>query len=285
MAKRRMFSPDVVGSDAFVDMPMSAQALYFHMCLNADDDGFIARPKQICRMVGANEDDLKILIAKRFLLVFSSSVAVIKHWLIHNVIRADLYVETTYKSEKLTLGLNEYGAYTELRDGVTALRHIEEPEWLKRRRGDKKTTGVEPQSEHLRTADVPQTVHNRLVGKVRLGKVTTNTYVDQNVKTERQKSEQALFYILVKKLGYNETTRFTESRKLRLRNRMKTYTPKELAIAADALGNDAYMQGDNDSSKRYGNIDYLLRSDEIIEKYLMDESVIPGEKIDVSKYI
>ena len=165
-----MFSPDIVSSDAFVDMPMSAQALYFHLCLNADDDGFIGRPKQICRMVGANDDDLKILFAKRFLLAFKSGVAVIKHWLVHNLIRADLYNETTYKQEKNTLGLNEFGAYTELRPGVSPLRRIEEPQWLKRRRSSNDSKGLKPQTEHNSTNSVPQTVHNRHVGKERLGK-------------------------------------------------------------------------------------------------------------------
>lgn len=90
-----MFSPDIVDSDAFLDMPTSSQLLYFHLGMRADDDGFV-NPKKIMRMVGANGDDLKVLLTKRFLLPFESGVVVIKHWLIHNLIRKDRYKETMY---------------------------------------------------------------------------------------------------------------------------------------------------------------------------------------------
>lgn len=156
MAQRRMFSPDIVDSDAFLDMSPSAQNLYFHLGMRADDDGFVGNPKKILRVIGSNDDDLKLLIAKRFILLFQSGVVVIKHWLIHNLIRADLYKETSYKDEKSTLGLNENGAYTELRPGVFELKQIETPEWLKRRR------------KELRTANVPNTALR--LGKDRLGK-------------------------------------------------------------------------------------------------------------------
>ena len=102
MAQRRMFSPDIVDSDAFLDMPTSSQLLYFHLGMRADDDGFV-NPNKIMRMVGANSDDLKVLLTKRFLLLFEGGVVVIKHWLIHNLIRADVYKENLYKKEKQTL--------------------------------------------------------------------------------------------------------------------------------------------------------------------------------------
>ena len=264
MAKKRMFTPNIVGSDAFVDMPMSAQALYFHLCLHADDDGFISRPKQIMRMVGANEDDLRILVAKRFLIDFDSGVAVVKHWLIHNLIRADLYVETTYKKEKETLGLNEFGAYTELRDGVLPLQKVEEPTWLIIRRSKAKAPEVKPQPVIGQTVDVPQTVHNRLLGKVRLGKVSKDIYV--NSQAHSRVSE--ILKNLIKELGYSETTKLTDGRKAKLKARLKVYTEDEVLEAARNLANDAYMQGDNDGGKKYGNIDYLLRNDEQIDKWL-----------------
>jgi hypothetical protein len=136
---RRLFSTQIVDSDAFLDMSASAQNLYFHLGMRADDDGFVGNPKKISRICGANDDDLKILVVKRFLLTFESGVVVVKHWLIHNLIRADLYKETQYKKEKSTLGLNENGAYTELRDGISEIKKIESPEWLKKRRGELRT--------------------------------------------------------------------------------------------------------------------------------------------------
>ena len=113
MSHRRLFSPDIVGSDAFLEMPVSSRELYFQLGMYADDDGFI-NPKKIMRMVGAGDDDLKVILTKRFALPFESGVIVIKHWLIHNTIRKDRYKETQYLDEKKTLYIKENGAYTEV---------------------------------------------------------------------------------------------------------------------------------------------------------------------------
>jgi len=108
-----MFSLKIVDTDAFLDMPQSSQLLYFHLVMRADDEGFIGNHKRIIRLIGSNDDDLKILIAKRFVLTFESGIMVIKHWLIHNTIRMDRFNETNYKKEKKLLKLNENKAYTE----------------------------------------------------------------------------------------------------------------------------------------------------------------------------
>lgn len=111
---RRMFSPQIVDSDAFLDMSSTAQSLYFHLGMRADDDGFVGNPKKILRMIGGNDDDLKILLAKRFLLTFESGIIVIKHWRINNLIRKDWYRPTQYVEEKKRLQIKENGSYTEL---------------------------------------------------------------------------------------------------------------------------------------------------------------------------
>lgn len=103
MAERRMFSKVVIDSDTFLDMPLSAQALYFHLSMRADDDGFVNNPKRIQAYVGASTDDLKILLAKHFLIPFESGVVVIKHWKVHNYIQKDRYKETYYQTEKALL--------------------------------------------------------------------------------------------------------------------------------------------------------------------------------------
>ena len=113
MAERRMFAKTIIDSDAFLDMPLSAQALYFHLSMRADDDGFVNNPKKIQRMVGASDDDCKLLVMKRFILTFESGVIVIKHWRIHNYIQKDRYKETLYKEEKNALAIDEKNAYTE----------------------------------------------------------------------------------------------------------------------------------------------------------------------------
>lgn len=112
MARKRMFSTLIVDSDAFLDMPLSTQALYFHLNMRADDDGFIGNAKRIQRMIGSNDDDLKVLISKRFLIPFEDGVLVIKHWRIHNTIQSDRYTPTVYAEEKSLLCVKDNKAYT-----------------------------------------------------------------------------------------------------------------------------------------------------------------------------
>ena len=112
MAERRMFAKTIIDSDAFLDMPLSTQSLYFHLSMRADDDGFINNPKKIQRMIGSSDDDLKLLIAKNFIIPFESGIVVIKHWKIHNYIRNDRYKETVYQEEKSLLETKENKAYT-----------------------------------------------------------------------------------------------------------------------------------------------------------------------------
>ncbi|HAQ6875304.1 TPA: replisome organizer [Enterococcus faecium] len=151
MAERRMFAKTIIDSDAFLDMPLSTQALYFHLSMRADDDGFINNPKKIQRMVGCGDDDLKLLMAKRFILVFESGVIVIKHWKIHNYIRNDRYKPTLYQDEKALLADKDNKAYT----------FAEE---------------IPKHDEKLGIPDDNQTVHQMdtqvRLGKVRLGKVS-----------------------------------------------------------------------------------------------------------------
>ena len=117
MAERRMFTKKIVDSDAFLDMPLTAQALYFHLNMRADDDGFVNNPKKIQRMIGSSDDDLKLLYAKRFILAFDSGVIVIKHWRMHNIIRKDRYHATEYQEEMQSLAIKENGSYTEIENG------------------------------------------------------------------------------------------------------------------------------------------------------------------------
>lgn len=113
-----MFAKTIIDSDAFIDMPLSTQALYFHLSMRGDDDGFINNPKKIQRMIGASDDDLKMLIAKRFIIPFDSGIVVIKHWKIHNYIRGDRKKETMYPEEMALLEEKINGAYS-LKDDMS----------------------------------------------------------------------------------------------------------------------------------------------------------------------
>ncbi len=111
MAERRMMSKSIIKSDTFLDMPATTQNLYFHMLLDADDDGFINAPKSIMRMIGAKEDDMKVLVAKQFVIPFESGVVVIKDWKIHNYIQNDRYKPSTLPERNL-LNIQKDKTYT-----------------------------------------------------------------------------------------------------------------------------------------------------------------------------
>ena len=112
MAERRMFAKSIVLSDAFLDMPLGARCLYMTMGMVADDDGFVNNAKSIIRITGASDDDLRVLVAKKFVLPFEDGVLVIKHWRINNYLRSDRYQATKYTENKEKLLIDNNGAYT-----------------------------------------------------------------------------------------------------------------------------------------------------------------------------
>ena len=111
MAEKRMFSKKIIDTDWFMDMPATTQNLYFHLSMRADDDGFVSSPKRIIKLIGATDDDYRILISKKFIIPFDSGICVITDWRINNYLRIDRYTETVYKQEKLSLIQNENGKY------------------------------------------------------------------------------------------------------------------------------------------------------------------------------
>ena len=128
-----MFTMKIVDSDAFLEMPLSSQCLYFHLNMRADDDGFVGNPKKIMRMIQATEDDLKILLAKRFLIMFEDNVVVVKHWWMHNTLAKDRYNETSYIDDKAQLYIKENKAYSlnppqAVKVGNALEHKIEEPQ-------------------------------------------------------------------------------------------------------------------------------------------------------------
>ena len=149
MAERRMMAKSIIETDMFLDMPTSCQCLYFHLLLRADDDGFISNPKSIVRTLSASADDLKLLIAKQYLIGFESGVVVIKDWKIHNYIRNDRYKASNVPEREL-LNIRKDKAYTlKEDDGVPMIDY-----------------GI-PTDNQMDTNGIP-TVS---IGKVRLGKV------------------------------------------------------------------------------------------------------------------
>lgn len=120
MAERRMFSKTIVLSDDFLDMPMSTRILYFTFGMVADDDGFVNNPRSIMRQISATNDDLKILLAKRYIILFESGVIVIRHWRLHNYIQKDRYKPSKCLAEKELISVDENGLYTECIQDVSS---------------------------------------------------------------------------------------------------------------------------------------------------------------------
>ena len=112
MAQRRMFARSIIESDAFLELPPRCQLLYFHLGMQADDDGFVNRPKSIQRMTGCTEEDLKKLVETQYLMAFDSGIVAIRHWKMHNYIPKDRYRETIHQKEKAMLEQEENRAYT-----------------------------------------------------------------------------------------------------------------------------------------------------------------------------
>jgi hypothetical protein len=114
MGKRRMLCTDITRSDAFLEMPQSSRLLYYDLCQEGDDEGFVSNPKSIMRLTGATDDDMRVLLMKKFVILpdKEKGIVVIKHWYIHNYIRKDRMVETNYKDLKALLDFDENGAYT-----------------------------------------------------------------------------------------------------------------------------------------------------------------------------
>ena len=152
MAQRRMFSKEITNSDVFLDMPLSAQALYFHFGMNADDDGFVS-PKSIIRLVQAKDDDVKLLLTKGFIIPFEDSVIVITHWKTNNHIKKDRYKPTLYREHKKMLGLTE-GKYTLYPKCIQNVSKMDTQYRLGKDSIVKDSIGNTSENEKIKTSDV-----------------------------------------------------------------------------------------------------------------------------------
>lgn len=246
-----MFAKTIIDSDAFLDMPLSAQALYFHLSMRADDEGFINNPKKIQRMVGASDDDAKLLVAKRFLIPFESGVVVVKHWRIHNYIQRDRFKPTVYQNEKSLLYLKENGAYS-IRETDTECIH------------------------DVHILETQDRIGKDSIGKVRLGKdsmIYTSVSETEEIPEEEPETEvsdaQRYDYEWYKTTynavcGSLTSVRFvTDKRKKLVREFEKLYgreTFEELCRKAEA---SSFLSGRKNPGGWRADFDFLLRKDKI----------------------
>lgn len=235
MGRRRLFSQTIVESDVFLDMPLSSQALYFHLNMNADDDGFV-NPKRIVRMIGANQDDLQILIAKRYVLAFQSGVIVIKHWLINNTIRGDRYHPTTYSAELNHLTKNDFGAYTEV-DKITTVIRGENGS------GNQMATNGIPSADIL----VPEVkLSEAKLSKVKLSEANINPDgLAEPAKKGLSKKIDGMFSYWESEVGYAVTSKVKQNREY-CSKLLNEYQSPEIAMmikAAALASEDQYSPG------------------------------------------
>lgn len=222
-----MFTQKIIDSDAFLEMPLSAQALYFHLNMRADDDGFVNNPKKICRTINAAEDDLKILITKRFIIAFDTGVIVIKHWRMHNTLKSDRYHPTDYQEEYAMLGIKENKAYTEAFPAISGTSPVPtvEPEWNQ--------DGIKLESKRNLRID-----KNR-IDKNRVG----STFSDEKVCcTDVQRVVEAW-----NGLGLTKVTKVVEDtqRGQWLRKRINDYGVDEVLRAVENIRQSSFLRGGN----------------------------------------
>lgn len=191
MAERRMFAKTIIDSDAFLDMPLSSQALYFHLSMRADDDGFLNNSQKIIRMVNASKTDYELLLAKNFIIPFENGICVIKHWRIHNYIRSDRYKPTVYQEELNALTMKDNKAY-QIREDIPFIGECD----------SKNIDGIPMVSN-----EVVQTDTQDRLGKDRLGK----DRIDINSAADCSKEQQNIYKEVINYLNFkaNKNYKYT----------------------------------------------------------------------------
>ena len=230
MAERRMFAKTIIDSDAFLDMSLSTQSLYFHLSMRADDDGFVNNPKKIQRMIGCGDDELKMLVSKKFIIPFESGICVIKHWKIHNYIQTDRYKETVYKEEKARLEIKDNKAYKYL-----------------------DTACIQPLYK-METQD--------RLGKDRLGKDSIdNSIINNTCSSELQRIIEKWNSLGLQNLKFIKqgTNRYTM-----LQARIKEYGIDSIISAIESINKSSFLKGQNRNSWTI-TFDWLIKPNNFIK--------------------
>lgn len=224
MAEKRMMSKKIIDSDAFLEMPLSSQSLYFHLLLRADDDGFLNNAKKIMREIGANQNDYDMLIMKKFLIQFEEGVCVIKHWWIHNYIQKDRYKPTLYEEEKNMLIRKENGAYSLDTECIQYVNNLN-------------TECIQDDSE-MSTLDA----------QIRLDKIRLD--LDKNnivSKDTIRRTEVQRVVEVWNQIGVNPVSRMaaSSSRYKMIATRIKEYGIDDVLKAVQKIGDSAFLRGEN----------------------------------------
>lgn len=244
MANKRMFTMKIVDTDAFLDMPLSTQCLYFHLNMRADDDGFIGNPKRIEKIIGANDDDLNLLIAKRFVILFDDGVIVIKHWRMHNTLSRDRYIETSYTDEKKKLLLKDNGSYS-----LTNGNSIDDTKLIER---------SNRQTQKRRKIDERKTHSDKDIGLDKDLELDLDTELDKDKEkdindlivskdTIRQTDVQRIIdeWNTLEEFGINPVKRMTSKREQAVKARIRQNHMDDILEAIENIRHSSFLQGQN----------------------------------------
>lgn len=239
-----MFTMKIVDTDAFLDMPLSTQCLYFHLNMRADDDGFIGNPKRIEKIIGANDDDLKLLIAKRFVILFDDGVIVIKHWRMHNTLSRDRYIETSYTDEKKKLLLKDNGSYS-----LTNGNSIDDTKLIER---------SNRQTHKRRKIDERKTHSDKDIGLDKDLELDLDTELDKDKEkdindlivskdTIRQTDVQRIIdeWNTLEEFGINPVKRMTSKREQAVKARIRQNHMDDILEAIENIRHSSFLQGQN----------------------------------------
>ena len=239
-----MFTMKIVDTDAFLDMPLSTQCLYFHLNMRADDDGFIGNPKRIEKIIGANDDDLKLLIAKRFVILFDDGVIVIKHWRMHNTMSRDRYIETSYTDEKKKLLLKDNGSYS-----LTNGNSIDDTKLIER---------SNRQTHKRRKIDERKTHSDKDIGLDKDLELDLDTELDKDKEkdindlivskdTIRQTDVQRIIdeWNTLEEFGINPVKRMTSKREQAVKARIRQNHMDDILEAIENIRHSSFLQGQN----------------------------------------
>lgn len=234
----------IVDTDAFLDMPLSTQCLYFHLNMRADDDGFIGNPKRIEKIIGANDDDLKLLIAKRFVILFDDGVIVIKHWRMHNTLSRDRYIGTSYTDEKKKLLLKDNGSYS-----LTNGNSIDDTKLIER---------SNRQTQKRRKIDERKTHSDKDIGLDKDLELDLDTELDKDKEkdindlivskdTIRQTDVQRIIdeWNTLEEFGINPVKRMTSKREQAVKARIRQNHMDDILEAIENIRHSSFLQGQN----------------------------------------
>lgn len=251
MAERRMFAMTIIDSDDFLDMPLTTQALYFHLSMRADDDGFINNPKKIQRTIGATDGDAAMLVAKKFIIPFETGVVVIKHWRINNYLRSDRYHETVYQEEKNRLQVKDNRAYSLVGEdgsnntGIPMVHQRYTENRIDKNRQDKTSVCIPaPTHAHVQEEDSSKE-------EIRTEGISSST--DQ----ERAQSFMSSFNAID---GVKTCVKMTCQREMAIANLLSEFSEDDINTVFQKISNSQYLTGKSSFNGRSFRIyfDWLL---------------------------